>query len=106
MIKSKKTQGKFSALRTELANKDEQLAGLQGMVDRLNEKSMASMKRLMSAWRNKSLLTTFAAWKGYAKEATGMKMRMRKFLMKMKNAGMCKCFMNWATFVDECKRER
>lgn len=26
--------------------------------------------------------------------------------MKMKNAGLCKCFLNWATFVDECKRER
>jgi len=31
---------------------------------------------------------------------------MRKFLMKMKQAGLVKCFMNWAMFVDEIKRER
>ena len=106
MVKSKRTSGKFSTLKSELKAKEEQIQGLEAMVERLNAKGMASMKRLMMAWRNKSILTTFAAWKGWYQDEKSVKVRMRKFLMKMKSAGLAKCFMNWASFIDEVKRER
>ena len=77
-IKTRKSQSRLSALKAELAVKQEQLDALQGMVDRLNQKQMSNMKKLMAAWRNKSLLTCWNAWKSWAGEEKSQKRKMKK----------------------------
>ncbi|GMI36177.1 hypothetical protein TeGR_g3062 [Tetraparma gracilis] len=95
-IKMKNMKAKFGGMKETIKSQQEQLESLQGMVNRLNEKAMGNMKRLMAAWRNKSLLSCWAAWKGWASGEKETKLKMKRFLMKMKLAGVSKCFTNWA----------
>lgn len=67
---------------------------------------MSNMKKLMAAWRNKSLLTCWNAWKGWAGGEKSKKQKMRKFLNKWNNAGLVRVFSNWVWAVEEKKREQ
>jgi len=79
---------------------------LQNMVAKLNEKALGNMKKLMNAWRNKSVSTTFAAWKSWCVEEKSQKLKMKRFLMKLTMGCVGKCFTNWAFVVSESKREK
>ncbi|GMH97960.1 hypothetical protein TrVE_jg4194 [Triparma verrucosa] len=105
-LKTRKATSRMSALRAEVESKQAQLDALQAMVDRLNQKQMSNMKKLMAAWRNKSLLTCWNAWKGWAGEEKSQKQKMRKFLNKWNNAGLVRVFTNWVNAVQEAKREQ
>jgi hypothetical protein len=105
-LKSAKLKDKFKSMKEKIKQQEEQLSGLQSMVDRLNERAMGSMKRLMAAWRNKSLLSCYAAWKSWTIEEKGQKLKMMRFLSKLKYAGVSKCFTNWSFLVAEGKREK
>mmetsp|Transcript_11400 Transcript_11400/g.23323 ORF Transcript_11400/g.23323 Transcript_11400/m.23323 type:complete len:529 (-) Transcript_11400:73-1659(-) len=105
-LKRRKMLSKFNNMKAEMALKDERIEALEGLVQRLNEKQMGSMKKLMAAWRNKSMLTCWNAWKGWATEEKAVKMKMKKFLTKMTMAGVARCFTGWAFFISEGKREK
>ena len=105
-IKMRKMQSKFGSLKERLAAKEEQVEALQAMVEKLNEKQMRNMRKLMAAWRNKSLISCFNAWKGWVVDEKGTKLKMRKFLLKMPQAGLAKCFTGWAFYVSEIRREQ
>ena len=77
-LKKKRMASKFNNMKAEMALKDERIEALESLVQRLNEKQMGNMKKLMAAWRNKSMLTCWNAWKGWAVEEKANKMKMKK----------------------------
>ena len=104
-LKKRKMASKFNRMKADMALKDERIAALEGLNQRLAEKQMGNMKKLMAAWRNKSLLTCWNALKGWATDEKAVKQKMKKFLTKMTMAGVSRCFTGWAFFVTEVKRE-
>ncbi|GMH51518.1 hypothetical protein TrRE_jg2619, partial [Triparma retinervis] len=96
-------QGKVEMLESQLTLLQGQLGGAKAAAA---EAAQKNAKKLIQNMINKSLTTTFMAWKSFASSGRENKIKVQRFLVKVHKAGLYRCWTSWLALHLEKKKHK
>jgi len=96
-------QNKITMLESQLTLLQGQLGGAKAAAAEATQKNA---KKLIQNMINKSLTTTFMAWKSFASQGREKKLKVQRFLVRVQRAGLFRCWVSWKEFRLEKKKYR